>query len=289
MAIRNPRLNYSGFATGLFLFLFLNQVAAETPRTPPAWLKANQLIGMTVENIDGEQIGKLQNIALDLHSGNLRYVILAPKGIIAARTRLRAVPPQLVSAATAKRDVLGFALTQAQWNRAPTFKFSEIDALGSVAHSRQVNEFYRSSVPWLHPATQESHPAVAEHLSPTGSSRDAAKPPPPSTEIKLANDLIGKSLVNREQEKLGEILNLLVTLDSRTPVLAVFSTGKILSNRDHVYAVPLQDLKLQNGRLQLNANRKALEAAQPLNQKTWGTTRPISPGTPRIFQYAAND
>src|SRR5262245_56188796 len=92
-------------------------------------LKASKLIGMKVENRDGVEFGKLRDLALDPRTGRIRYAIISSGGFLGVRQKLHAVPPNLLSAATAKRDTLALQLAIDDWKRAPTFRLSELPAL----------------------------------------------------------------------------------------------------------------------------------------------------------------
>src|SRR5438132_1626221 len=63
-------------------------------------IKASRLIGLKVENRDGEEIGKLRDFALDMRTGRIKYAIVASGGFLGVQAKLRAVPPHLLSAAT---------------------------------------------------------------------------------------------------------------------------------------------------------------------------------------------
>jgi sporulation protein YlmC with PRC-barrel domain len=245
-------------------------------------LKANQLIGMTVENSDGRELGKVRNLALDPESGQVRYVVVATGGFLGARTRFRAVPPQRLSAATAKRDVVAMKITAERWNLAPAFKLSEITSLVHSDREQQIAGFYQSSEA---PSRSSGMGQNGSRLTPTDRrAKDGSETRNP--QLKLATDLIGRSIFNSDGEKLGEVSDLLVALDSERPVLVLFSAGKLFKDREHAYAVPLQDAGVgRKNKLVLDAKRVALDRAAPFNQRAWDTIAGKSEG-PRIFSYA---
>ena len=61
-----------------------------TPR--PAVLSATTLIGDDVRNPDGENLGKLHEIMLDLDSGKISYAVLSFGGLLGMGNKLFAIP-----------------------------------------------------------------------------------------------------------------------------------------------------------------------------------------------------
>lgn len=55
-------------------------------------LSASTLIGDTIENPQGEKLGKLEEIMLDLHSGKIAYAVLSFGGILGMGEKLFALP-----------------------------------------------------------------------------------------------------------------------------------------------------------------------------------------------------
>src|ERR1035438_6842186 len=55
--------------------------------------KASDLIGMEVKNNQNEKLGKVNDLALDVESGRIVYVILSTGGFIGIGDTLHAVPP----------------------------------------------------------------------------------------------------------------------------------------------------------------------------------------------------
>src|SRR4051794_21043904 len=67
-------------------------------------LRARQLIGMKVEDSDGQKAGTIHNLVLDLNNGKVCYAVIGSGGYLGLRATLRLAPVQVVSAATAKRE-----------------------------------------------------------------------------------------------------------------------------------------------------------------------------------------
>src|ERR1051326_1734258 len=83
--------------------------------SPTQWPRVSQLIGMKVEDRDGQGIGKLCELAIDPRTSRVQYAIIASGGFLGFSRKLRAVPAAFISAGTAKRDTLGVSFSQGQW------------------------------------------------------------------------------------------------------------------------------------------------------------------------------
>jgi sporulation protein YlmC with PRC-barrel domain len=68
--------------------------------------RASQLIGMTVKNERGETLGHIDDLALDLDSGRINYVVLSSGGFLGVRDRLYAVPVAALRASTEAKTVV---------------------------------------------------------------------------------------------------------------------------------------------------------------------------------------
>jgi len=68
-----------------------NQLGANANR-PVRVLTATSIIGDKVENITGENIGKIKDIMINLHDGKIEYVIIEFGGFLGVGEKLFAIP-----------------------------------------------------------------------------------------------------------------------------------------------------------------------------------------------------
>jgi sporulation protein YlmC with PRC-barrel domain len=246
------------FATCLAGALIGTPAAQAQTNTTPLPLRARQLTGMKVENSDGQRVGTVRNLVLDMRTGELRYVVIGSGGFLGVHATLKLAPAEVMSAATAKRQTLAINATATQWNRAPAFKLSSLASLGEPGHAREISRFFTASSASI---------AATNALSTTGSENGTNAPEP---ELKLGSDLIGMRVVNEKQEKIGEVLDVLVSFGEPRPAFAIISSGRLF-HREHQYAVPLRALGFsqKESKLTLNADAATLQQAPPFNQQAW--------------------
>ena len=242
-------------------------------------LKAGQLMGMKVENSDGQKIGMLRNLVVDVRGGELKYAVIGSGGIFGVRSTLKLAPARIMSAGTAKRDTVAVFVTGEQWRLAPVFKASTLGSLADPLRAREIEADF--GLPAVM-ATNSKH-----RLSTTGREFAGTNAPPPL--LKFASDLIGQRVVNEKQEKIGEVIDLLVSFGpQQRPAFAIISTGRFL-RRDQEYAVSLRALNATDSvrKMILNADAAALEQAPLFTQDVW-----VSSGTNSdalIYRYSKED
>ena len=93
----------------------------------------------------------------------------------------------------------------------------------------------------------------------------------PGPELMGATTLIGDSVVNRKDEDLGEIKEIMLDTRNGRVGYAVLSFGGFLGMGDKLFAVPWQALTLDtvNKRLVLDVDKKHLEDAPGFDKDRW--------------------
>ena len=262
------------FALFLTTVMFGERMAVAQTNSVSLPLKARQLTGMKVENSDGQRVGTVRNLVLNMKTGSIRYVVIGSGGFLGVRATLKIAPSRAISAATTKRQTLALNATATQWNQAPAFKWSGLLSLADPNHAREISRNFETSPPLP--------PIGTNSLSTTGREIGPNLPVP---EFKFASDLIGLRVVNQKQEKIGEVMDLLVSFGDAQPAFAIISGGR-LSHRENQYAVPLTELSFsgKESKLTLNANAATLQQAPSFDRQIWETAGVN--GSNRIYRYS---
>lgn len=278
------------FLSWLFAFSVLSTASAESgatnrPSALPQPLNATQLLNMSVENIDGIALGQVRNIAVNLQAGEIAYVIIDTGGLLPLGSSLRPVPPRTISAATAKRNTLKMIITPKDWDAAPTLSRSEMESLQTLELAREIDAFYDQTLPRAELARNfdsSSQADGAAPLTPTGRPPERAPREAPG-EIRMVSDLIGRVVRDRNQVTVGEISELLVTLEERSPVLAVVTPRRPAKTLE-TYAIPLRNLTVTGKTLSLDAPADRLREAPLFKAKALEPTASLDK-LPLAFQY----
>ena len=88
------------------------------PNIPLRYLAATSLLGEKVENNKGEHLGKIEDIMMDIKSGNIDYYIIAFGGFLTINEKYFAIPFKLLEVNTEKK-VLIFNTSREMLEKAP--------------------------------------------------------------------------------------------------------------------------------------------------------------------------
>jgi sporulation protein YlmC with PRC-barrel domain len=131
------------------------------PKRASVWAVQHQLIsrirGLSVENKDGQYLGKISDFIVDESSGKVVFGIISYGGLFGFGSKLKAVPAGLFSVATAKVGVVSLDTGRRRWDRAPVFRRADLAAFNKdPGTARALNRYYA-----IHP---ENLRAESQHL-----------------------------------------------------------------------------------------------------------------------------
>ena len=95
--------------------------------------------------------------------------------------------------------------------------------------------------------------------------------------------MVGKEVINQQQENVGEVTDLLIDFTGRRPTLAIISAGRLLK-QEQTFALPLRFLSLTTkDKVMIAVDRLAFEQAPPFSEKAWESAASVGPGS--IYRY----
>lgn len=116
--------------------------------TQPLALSASTLAGDKVVNFQNEEIGKVEEIMIDVHTGRVAYVVISFGGILGVGTKLFAVPWASIRVDT-ERKVFVMNADKALLERAPGFDKNDWPATPNGKWFHDVYQFYEQEPYWL--------------------------------------------------------------------------------------------------------------------------------------------
>jgi sporulation protein YlmC with PRC-barrel domain len=282
--------------------------------------KASDLIGMTVKNYQGEKLGKVNNLDVDVESGRIIQVIVSSGGFIGMGDTLRAVPPGALHHDVAQK-VLHLNASQEKFKAAPRFanstsadgtqsnRWSEVYAYYDESPYFQANRdgvalsptdfAYAQALPRNMDGTintegnstveRTRNTEIARRLTQNYSMKSSRNADGTWAReyylngsetnaswtsfgyIQKASKVIGLSVKNRQDEKLGDVKNLLVDISSGRIVAVILSSGGFLGTGDELSAIPPNALRFtpDHRSLQLDTTREALIRAPHFRSNQW--------------------
>jgi len=104
--------------------------------------KASLLVGMTVTNLQGETIGKVENLALDLSSGRIVAVVISSGGFMGMGGEYSAVPPSAFTI-NDQTNALQLDVSKETIANSPHFTSSEWPDLSQPGYTANVYDSYK--------------------------------------------------------------------------------------------------------------------------------------------------
>lgn len=108
--------------------------------------RASELMGMSVQNEAGQDLGEIEDLVIDVKSGQVRYVALSFGGFLGLGDKLFAVPMSALKLRH-KGDASHFVLNvnQERLKTAPGFNEDQWPDFGNPEFGAQVDKFYNTS------------------------------------------------------------------------------------------------------------------------------------------------
>lgn len=104
--------------------------------------RVSKLMGRPVRNLQSEELGKVENILVDLSSGRIVAVVVSSGGFLGMGDELSAVPPTALRFA-ANQDSLQLDASKEMLGKAPHFKASQWPDFGQPSYAEGVYRAYR--------------------------------------------------------------------------------------------------------------------------------------------------
>ncbi|MEW6250383.1 MAG: PRC-barrel domain-containing protein, partial [Planctomycetota bacterium] len=196
---------------------------------------AGDLLGMDVRNRQSENLGEIEDLALDPARGQIAYAVLSFGGVAGLGEKYFAVPWQAVNITGRNRALLD--VDQQQLANAPGFDRNNWPNMANRQWAQGVQDFYRQAG------------AIEDELRPA---RTIAK----------ASELIGKQARTGSGQDVGEIEELVFDTNRGRVLFAIVAQGGFLGIGDRLSAVPWPLIETQDDRVVIRASTGALRQHQ---------------------------
>ena len=113
--------------------------------------RAKDIIGSKVINLEGQQIGTITNLVIDIDTGLIMYAALDFGGFLGFRDKLFAVPWQSLAAVPAE-GLFVLDQSKATLQKAPGFDKNKWPDIGDKQWHAGIYQFYKRQVPFHRPA-----------------------------------------------------------------------------------------------------------------------------------------
>jgi sporulation protein YlmC with PRC-barrel domain len=125
--------------------------------------RIDKIIGSVVMNLDGKRIGTIDDLVIDIDTGNIMYAVLEFGGIMGIGDKLFAVPWHSLTSVPAE-GIFIIDQSKAKLEKAPGFNKDNWPDVGDRTWGAGIYEFYRHHVPkHLASAAPETSPQQKIH------------------------------------------------------------------------------------------------------------------------------
>ncbi|HBJ86178.1 MAG TPA: hypothetical protein DDZ88_20395 [Verrucomicrobiales bacterium] len=204
----------------------VSRIAEPAPPVPQRCVaKASDVIHMAVKNKQGEILGRVEDLVVDVESGLIVLVILS------TGDSLKSVPPTALQHDGAAK-ALCLDASQQKLQGAPVFEMVK----SSESHNPE-----RLAASYRHFEQSPSIPPVQKvHVSLEARDRASPRvsPASPSGQWQTAGRLIRMPVLNYQGQSLGQVENLLLDFPAGRILALVISSGAVIGREGEFSAVP---------------------------------------------------
>ena len=218
-------------------------------------VKAEDVIGRQVIGANGDDLGKIEDLAIDPSSGRVGYAVLSFGGWLGINDKLFAIPWPKLQPKGADKYVLD--VSKEQLKSAPGFSKNTWPDMNDLKWNETIHTFYQQPYYWN------------DNRDNTSSSGDNSRRP----SVYKGSDVLGMNVINVQKETIGEIEDLVIDPQSGMIRYAVVSVGGFLGINERYVAVPWSAFNYDSNakKLVLDVDKKRIEQAPGFDKQHWPT------------------
>ncbi|WP_094228805.1 PRC-barrel domain-containing protein [Methanolobus psychrotolerans] len=222
-------------------------------------LSASTIRKDSVENPQGEDLGNIEDIVVDLDSGMVAYTVLSFGGILGIGDKYFAVPWDALRKKTGEHKFI-VDIDKEKLENAPGFdkeNWPGIEEKDYREHVNMISEYYGYKPYW-------------ERVRETPAEKETSTRRTHRTAL-AASDIKGISIENPQGEDLGNIEDIMIDLDSGMVAYTVLSFGGFLGIGEKYFAIPWEALGKKSGenKFIINVDKEKLKNAPGFDKDNW--------------------
>ena len=235
----------------------------------PEFLSASTIKKDKVVNREGEDLGKIEELMIDLQSGKIAYAVLSFGGFLGMGDKMFAIPWQALTLRPQEHafllDISKETLERAEGFEKENWPFTREELSRTYA--------YYGYQPYWQAAAEERtgmpEGAESERMARMGTMAGRDNP-----DFLPASTIKKDKVVNRAGEHLGKIEEFMIDLEDGRVAYAGLSFGGFLGMGGKLFAIPWQalQLKLHDHVILLDVPKDVLEKAEGFDKDNWPVT-----------------
>jgi sporulation protein YlmC with PRC-barrel domain len=239
-------------------------------RNNPDFLSTDTIKGDKVVNRAGEDLGKIEELMIDLQDGRVAYAVLSFGGLLGMGDKLFAIPWKAFSLRLHEHafllDIPKETLEKAEGFDKDNWPTTNREWLFTVY------SYYGYQSYWQTAAVGQTGMMGETESERTAPMRSMTKDNP---EFLSAHTIKGDKVVNRAGDHVGKIDELMIDLQNGKVAYAVMSHGGILGIGSRLFAIPWQalTLKVHEHAFVLDVPEETFHKAEGFDKNNWPLTR----------------
>lgn len=207
-------------------------------------MRASKLMGKDVRNAQGQELGEIKDMIVDLERNRVHYVILERGGVLGVGGKAIALPVSRLEGRAG--DELAVNLTEQQMKDAPGLE---------------------RDVQWSDPRTWDNIGQYYHRTLGMPGNRESIE----GGRFQRASDVLGKDVNDPTGKDVGDIEDLVVDLANGSIHYAVLEFDRAWNPNDKLVALPLSAIQSKEGsdRLTINMTREQLTNAPSFDSNAW--------------------
>ena len=230
-------------------------------------VRSSQLVGLRVKNKQGQDLGKVEDIVVDLKNGDVRYAALSFGGFAGFGTKLFAVPWQAMTFMLAEND-RHFVLdtTAEKLKQQEGFDSSHWPNFADKKWTDSIDKHYNLE----HKNVQRKDNVPPEATDKTKDEGGAAVAFDTAFRVSRIKEL---RVINDNNQQLGSIDDLVIDVPGAHLKYLALASGGALGIGNKLFAIPLNEFTLKHATndvfLVLHVNEDALKNAPGFDKDHW--------------------
>lgn len=207
-------------------------------------MRASELIGKQVENAQGEKLGKIEDIVLDIDNERAMYVVLSVGGALGIGDKQVPVPANSIQVRSQKEAPI-LNVTKEQLKNAPAFDKKQAANFSRDSYRSEVDRYFFKE--------------------------ETVRHAPSGVRMMSASDLIGKEINDRAAHNAGKIADVVVNLGNAGSYL-VMQADKAWSTEEKLVALPFAAFTFPSRPdldVYVNIDRPKIETAKGFPKNKW--------------------
>ncbi len=255
-------------------------------RNNPDFLSASTIKGDKVVNRAGDDIGKIEELMIDLQNGRVAYAVLSFGGFLSMGDKFFAIPWKSLTLRAHEHafflDIPKETLEKAEGFDKDNWPLTRERLSGAYTYYGYQPYWQKGMAAQTGILTEMPDETESERIERTGSTADRDNP-----HFLSAGTIKGDKVVNRAGEDLGKIEELMIDLEEGQVAYAVVSHGGFLGIGNKLFAIPWKSLTLRahEHAFFLDIPKETLEKAEGFDKDNWPLTREKLSGAYTYYGY----